>query len=116
MNTRIQFKDVETGVSRLKSRVDSFVPEMSLPIKDILQQFAYVDNVRLVDMAKRGFEFANDNEKDFDIAEFDTLDLAERDELYRQSRAIIDRYEEMKRQEAAVLEEKPVTDPDDGEA
>ena len=113
MNTRIQFKDVETGVCRLTSRVDAFVPEMSLPIKDILQQFSYVDNVRLVDMAKHGFEFADKNDSDFDISEFDTLDLAERDELYRKSRAIIDRYEEMKKKEAEVV---PDVEPDESPA
>ena len=41
--------------------VGKFVPEMSLSIKDILSQFAYVDNVRLADLAAQGYNQQDDD-------------------------------------------------------
>lgn len=92
-----QFIDVPDGVCVLLSDVDAFVPEMSLPIEQILQQFAYVDNVRLGDLARQGFEHADANEDDFDVENFDSLDYAERDDIYNQAKQIVEKYEEEKR-------------------
>lgn len=103
METKVQFKDVAVGICRLTSDEDKFVPEMSLPIKDILSQFAFIDNVRLADIAKQGYEFADDNEDDFDVENFDTLDPAEKEDLYNRAKDVIDKYNVFKEKQQEVL-------------
>lgn len=80
-----QFVDKAVGICRLVSEVDAFVPEMSLPIRDILNQFAFIDGVRLKDLALQGYDVANDDEDDFHTADFDQMDMAEREELRDES-------------------------------
>ena len=94
MEVRKQFIHIEDGVCRLLSEEDKFVPEMSLPIKMILEQFSFIDNVRLADIARQGYAGANDDENDFDVTDFDSLDPAEREEVYNNAAAIVKAYEE----------------------
>lgn len=115
MKCHKQFIDVEPGICRLVSDEDRFVPEMSLPVKDILQQFAFVDQVRIADLAQQGYDFADNNEDDFDVDDFDNLDPAEKDEIYRQATEIVDRYQkhlaEMQEMLGRIDEEDPSTNP-----
>lgn len=85
--------DELSGVSVLLSDEDAFVPEMSLPIEQILQQFSYVDNIRLSELSRQGFEYADADEDDFDVEDFDRLDPAEREEIYGRASAIVDAYQ-----------------------
>lgn len=84
-----QFIDHPEGICRLLSDEDCFVPEMSLPVKDILAQFAFVDNMRLAEYAKHGYDVANEDDEDFDVLDPDSLDLAEREELYDESKEVL---------------------------
>lgn len=112
MKVRKQFKDVERGICTLLSDENCFVPEMSLPIEDILRQFSYVDNVRLADLARNGYEHADTNESDFDVEEFDTLDLAEREQLYSDALDVVNRYEAQMRHQKENPEETDTPDVD----
>lgn len=103
-----QFIDIPDGVCRLVSEKDCFVPEMSLPIKDILAQFAFVDNIRMADMAKRGYEVASDDDDDFETADFDQMDLAEREELYDDSVKILNESKSRAKKEQST-KEQPTT-------
>lgn len=107
MKTRVQFLDVAEGISRLRSDEDCFVPEMSLPIKDILQQFAYIDNIRLADIAKQGYEHANNDDSDFDVEDFDRLDPAEKEELFNRASEVISKYEEFQRKQQQRKQQQP---------
>lgn len=93
-----QFVDISEGVCRLVSEEDCFVPEMSLPIKEILSQFAYIDNIRLGDMAKRGYDVASDDDDDFETADFDQMDIAEREELYDDSVKVVNQAKQLSKQ------------------
>lgn len=95
-----QFVDIPDGVCRLVSEEDCFVPEMSMPIKDILSQFAYIDNIRLGDMAKRGYDVASDDDDDFETADFDQMDIAEREELYDDSVKVVNQSKQRTQQHA----------------
>lgn len=107
MKVRKQFEVISVMRSKVVSDEDMFVPEMSLPIENILQQFAFVENLRLSEYAQHGFEHADTNEDDFDIEEFDNLDLAEKHELYERASAVIDKYNaEMERQKRVIEQEK----------
>ena len=94
MEVRKQFVDVENGICLLLSEEDKFVPEMSLPIKTILEQFSFIDNVRLADMARQGYENANNDDDDFSVEDFDSLDPAERQEVFENAQAIVRAYQE----------------------
>ena len=109
MRVSKQFCEVDAGISRLLSNEDKFVPEMSLPIDTILNQFSYVDSVRMVDMARQGFEHANNDENDFDVEDFDRLDPAEKDEVYQNAAEIVRLYEEQMKRQKEKTEDK--TDP-----
>lgn len=99
MKVHKQFRDVEPGICVLFSNEDTFVPEMSLPLETILAQFSYVDNIRMGEIAQRGYEAADTDEDNFDVEDFDRLDPAEREEVYSNAKSIVDRYQEqMKRQ------------------
>lgn len=99
MKVAKQFVDVEPGICVLYSNEDIFVPEMSLPLESILAQFSYVDNIRMGEIAQRGYEAADTDEDNFDVEDFDRLDPAEREEVYTNAKSIVDRYQEqMKRQ------------------
>lgn len=107
MIVKIQFKDVEPGVCKLVSDVDKFQPEMSLPIEQILLQYSYIDNIRMAEMARQGYEYANKNDEDFDVEDFDTLDPAEKEEIYSRASDIVNRY---RAQMARQKENPEVTD------
>ena len=98
MIVRKQFEDIDIQAcgTTMVSDVDNFVPEMSLPIEDILQQFSFVDNLRLKDFAEQGYQYANTDEDDFDVEEYDRLDRAEKEEIYKRAKTVIDRYEQEK--------------------
>lgn len=91
---RKQFQPIErsTIVTQVIDHVGKFIPEMSLPVKDILSQFAYVDNVRLLDLMKQGY--FGDETDDFETPDFASLDIAEKQELYEKSKEFIAKYEQ----------------------
>lgn len=95
MSCRKQFEDLDYKevLTPVTDHVGKFVPEMSLPIKDILNQFSYVDNIRLSEIAKQGYNIGDDNDHDFDLPEFDDLDMAERQEVYEQAKVFVSEYE-----------------------
>lgn len=99
MKVAKQFVDVESGVSVLLSKEDKFVPEMSLPLETILAQFSYVDNIRMGEIAQRGYEAADTDEENFDVEDFDRLDPAEREEVYSNAKSIVERYQEQMRRQ-----------------
>lgn len=110
MKVRKQFEPIDSGTCVLISTDNAFVPEMSLPIESILAQFSFVDNVRVADMAKRGYDFADSNDDDFDVEEFDRLDLAEKDEVYNHAKKIVDRYNEIQAMKEEVVQSDDVSE------
>lgn len=109
MATRKQFEPInfEECLTEVLDPVGKFVPEMSLPIKDILAQFAFVDNIRLGDLAKRGYFIGDDDDKDFDLPDFDAMDIAEKEQYYLHCSDIVSKYQA---QMAAQTEEPERTD------
>lgn len=99
MKPRKQFEnlDPEECITHLDTDTDMFVPEMSMPVEQILAQFAFVDGVRLQDMMKRGYSEVDDDSV-FDYPDFDSLDIAEKEALYHDSKEFIHKYESMKQQ------------------
>ena len=63
----------------------------------------------MVDMARQGFEHANNDENDFDVEDFDRLDPAEKDEVYQNAAEIVRLYEEQMKRQKEKTEDK--TDP-----
>ena len=86
------FISEEETLTHVNDPVGKFVPELSLPINAILQQFAYVDQVRLLDLAKQGYHIGNDDDTDFEVPDFDSMDIAEKQEYYEHCQDIVERY------------------------
>lgn len=98
--------DKKQAVSVLRDRVSCFVPEMSLPIKDILEQFSYVDNLRLSERMAIGYNMT-DSDDDFDSPEFDQMDIAEKHELAQKSHITIKKYREMMKKKSQESDKIP---------
>jgi len=99
MRVSKQFFDVDKGVTPLLSDEDMFVPEMSLPIEQIMAQFSFVDNMRLSQYARQGFENATTDDDDFNTVDIDQMDLAEREEVLDDANKLVKAYQDqMKRQ------------------
>lgn len=93
MDCKVAFQTYEDAYTEMDYQTDEFVPEMSLGIKEILAQFAYVDNMRLVDLMKQGYT-APDDDDDFDLPDFDSLDIAQKQEYYEHSKEFIKKFED----------------------
>jgi hypothetical protein len=86
--------DEESCVTPLVSKEDLFVPDMSLPVKEILEQFSYVDALTLEQKMKEGYTMPDDDSA-FDYPELNHLDPAERQELLESGRISIKRYRQI---------------------
>lgn len=109
---RKQFDGIpyEDCVSVLDYDNDCFVPELSMPVKDILMQFGYMDNMRLREMMQHGYSMADDD-TDFDAPEIDGMDIAEKRDLYERSHVTVKSYlkklkEHKKKQQTAEKAEE----------
>lgn len=103
---------VEESFTHVNDPIGKFVPELSLPLGQILQQFAYVDQVRLMDLAKMGYNIGNDDDDDFDIPDFDSMDIAEKQEYYEHCQDVVKRYQEQmaKQKDEPENTEEPAVD------
>lgn len=97
-------RPLEEAMTIVDQSEDKFVPEMSMDVKTILSQFAFVDNVRLQDIMKNGY-IAGDDDDDFELPDFDLLDIAEKQAYYEHSKEFIRKFEES--QKVTPVKEDP---------
>ena len=89
----IEFIDPEEVKTRVHDHVGLFVPDQSLPLRDIIQKFALTgDSSTLEDLVNRGF-VGDEEFDDNGYTDLASMDIAEVEELYHRSQKFLADYE-----------------------
>lgn len=106
--------DKQRAFTPVGDKPSKFRPEQSLSVKEILERFAFIDGEPLRRVVAQGYPEQLDDESMFDQAlDWDSLDMAERQDLYEQSKEIVERFE-AEQTANAVKHSRSESDPHEG--